>query len=601
MSKQLEAKVLQLYESTKDLMSFEEIQPYCDEFDKWLKLNTSYSQASLGTVLSRAGLYKLFKQVTNLVPGKNAVLIAKHNPDGTIKGQELKHYAVTQCGLNAEQWTERNSTTRVIDRLEVQEKSGYSGTEINPNTYLDVAGELLMSDNPYELAVGLIAATGRRPHEIIARAKFTAIEGKEYYVTFEGQGKKRGHKVVLEIATLYPSSLIIKCLNRLRKDDYIKTLLNEVKVQFYKSITRQNIEIDKRCNGSLNRVVRKYFGNKGEVNPVLNFRFGEEQDNCKALRAAYSVLATKRDCKGSNASKLLFAAKMLGHFIPENKTDRDLTRLATTLGYNDYYTDMDVKLPPLPEKAKLASSKIFETSVEVIKQIQKELELPTQASVVEYLIDFYQNGSKKLQEVTNELDLVKQENSKLQQKFNDMQTTNNISVSETNVDKLDPKIEKMIEIKIQQLLGSTLNQVNPNTTVISKPSVIETDFESLSNQELWSSKKQGAANEKIRRCFLAICNYNDLAVSQDERIAITNQILRQLSRTNGNQVGDWIKQHTDEIISHNSKYSMQNAKDPSDVVTYYNKVLKNRVEEILNEINSKFLEGAATKIGTENE
>jgi hypothetical protein len=601
MSKPLEAKIQELYESTKDLMSFEEMQPYCDEFNNWLKENTDYSQASLGTVLSRAGLYKSFKQITCLAPDKNAVLITKHNPDGTVKGQELKHYVLTQCGLNVEQWTERNSTRRVIDRLEAQEKTGYSGTEINPNTYLDVTGELLMSEDRYELAVGLIAATGRRPHEIIARAQFSAIEGKEYSVLFGGQGKKRGEKPVFEIATLYPASLIIKSLKRLRKDENNRGLLSEIKANFPDSITKQNLEVDKRCNAILNRVVRKYFGDRDEVNPVLNFRFSEKQDNCKALRAAYCVLATKRDCKGSNAAKLLFAAKILGHYIPENKTDKDLTRLATTLGYNDYYTDMDVEFAVLPEKTKVSSSKINSTDVERIKQIQKELDLSTQASVVSHVIDFYENGSKQIREYANKQDLLIQENKKLQQEIQDMKTK---IISEDNIndiDGLDPRIEKMVELKIHQILGTNLSQLNPSTTISSKPSVIETDFESFSNQELWNSKQKGAANEKIRRCFFAICEHNDKAVSNNDRIAITNQVLRQLSRTNGQAVGDWIRNHTDEIISHNSKYDMQNAKDHTRVETYYNKRHKNGVKEILEEINNRFLDGAAIEIGADSE
>jgi hypothetical protein len=54
-------------------------------------------------------------------------------------------------------------------------------------------------------------------------------------------------------------------------------------------------------------------------------------------------------------------------------------------------------------------------------------------------------------------------------------------------------------------------------------------------------------------------------------LAITNQALRELSGVNGLIVGDWIKSHADEVISHNTKYGMQNAKDPQRLDTYYNK------------------------------
>ncbi len=65
--------------------------------------------------------------------------------------------------------------------------------------------------------------------------------------------------------------------------------------------------------------------------------------------------------------------------------------------------------------------------------------------------------------------------------------------------------------------------------------------------------------------------YNDtVAPGDNDRLAITNQALRELSGVNGLLVGDWIKAHADEVISHNSKYGMQNTKDPSNPTTYYN-------------------------------
>jgi len=51
-------------------------------------------------------------------------------------------------------------------------------------------------------------------------------------------------------------------------------------------------------------------------------------------------------------------------------------------------------------------------------------------------------------------------------------------------------------------------------------------------------------------------------------------------------VGDWIKSHADEVISHNSKYEMQNAKDSNRIETYYNKRHgAEKITKILNFIN----------------
>ncbi len=59
-----------------------------------------------------------------------------------------------------------------------------------------------------------------------------------------------------------------------------------------------------------------------------------------------------------------------------------------------------------------------------------------------------------------------------------------------------------------------------------------------------------------------------------------------LSGVNGLLVGDWL----------NSKYGMQNAKDPQRLDTYYNKRHgAEKITQILNLINSELLDGEALK------
>ena len=68
--------------------------------------------------------------------------------------------------------------------------------------------------------------------------------------------------------------------------------------------------------------------------------------------------------------------------------------------------------------------------------------------------------------------------------------------------------------------------------------------------------------------------------------------MKKLSGVNGLLVGDWIKAHADEVISHNSKYQMQNSKDPAKTETYYNKRHgAEKISKILDLVNEQFLEG----------
>jgi hypothetical protein len=591
MSKVLQEKINELFEATKDLKSLEEIKPHCDRFNEWINTHTNYSTKSLGTVLSRYGFYKKFKSI-KLEQGKNAEALAKHDENGNVKGQELKHYAVLMCGLDRDDWTKRNTSSRVIGRLG-------NDQEIDPDAYLEVTGQLLESSDPHELAIGLIAATGRRPHEILARAKFTPIEGEAYQVQFEGQGKKRGDKPVFPIATLYPAEYVIKCHYRLRREATTKALLKEVANEFPNDLAAQNQAIDSRRNGSLNRVVRSYFGDKGQSIPVLAFRHGEEQDNCKALRAAYGALATERDCQRSVGSKMLHYARLLGHFVKEEPTDRELQNVATSLGYADYFTSKPVPFPTAPEKEKVMQVRVSDEDYETIKQLQKDWEAPNQQSVVNRLLE----SQGKLVELAKQLLEAKARINQLEKEKEEMSQaqTQQVTVSKS---ELEAMIERMVSEKIEQALANLpksekLNQTSEGKAKaqapVKEPEVI--DWGGMSNADLWATKVKGASEEKIRRSYEAMCLYNDtVATGDDDRLAITNQALRELSGVNGLLVGEWIKAHADEVISHNSKYGMQNAKDPSKTETYYNKRHgAEKITKMLNLVNEQFLDGEALK------
>jgi hypothetical protein len=601
MSKALQAKIDELFDATKDLKTLEEIKPHCDRFNEWVS-QQSYSEKSLGTLFSRYGLYSKFRKL-DLKQGENAELIPKYDGEGKVKGHELKHYVSLYCGLDNKQWNDRNQSTRAIDRLE-------NSTELDPDTYIEVTGKLLESEDPHELAVGIIAATGRRPHEVIARAKFYPVEGKPYHVLFEGQGKKRGEKPKFEIATLYPAEYVIRCLAKLRREPSTKALLKEVATEFPKSLTSQNLEIDKRRNGSLNRVVRAYFGDKGDNSPVLAFRHGEAQDNNKALRAAYAVLATERDCQGSFGAKILHASRLLGHFVKEIKSDRDLANLGTSAGYSDYFTAKPVLFPTAPEKEKTTSIRINEFDLEPLKKLQQDWELPNQQSVVSRLIE----SQEKLAELVKQLLEAKTQINQLQKEKEEMLQVQTQQVT-VNQSELEAMIERMVTQKIEQALSnlpttqqaSQIREGRPATQAPAKPQEL-IDWAGMTNADLWLTKVKGASEEKTRRSYEAICLYNDtVATGEDDRLAITNQALRELSGVNGLLVGDWIKSHADEVISHNSKHRMQpldeagnpaRDKKTGEIRTdsYYNKRHgKEKITKILGLVNEQFLDGEALK------
>jgi hypothetical protein len=606
MSKPLQEKIDQLYEQAKDLDSIEELKPLCDEFLNWVK-EQNLSNESLGSKFSSYKLYSRFKAL-DLHQDKNAVLVAKHDENGNIKGHVLKHYIHHRCSefIN---WNQRNQSSRAIDRIE-------NSTELDPLRYLETTTKLLTSNDPHELAVGLIAATGRRPHEILARAKFTAVKDKLYHVNFEGQGKKRGETPVIEIATLFPAKAIIKALARLRNEPSTKQLLSEIEADFPNSVTRQNVEIDKRRNQSLNRVVRAYFGDTGNPNPVLAFRHNEKQDNNKALRAAYAVLATERDCKGGYGAKILHASKLLGHFSKETRDDRNLGSIATSIGYSDYYVTKPVPFGELPEE-KVVNVRAYQSDLEAIKKLQALWDCENQQEVTQRLVKSGEHvkslenqlfeAQKRIrelekqlnerpsvdQDLTDKVKMLIEENTRLRNQLNNVVTMNEHideletpttattatrSSSDERIDKLEAIVMQLVE-KLNQPQPQTIVapvstptaspvptpvQPVPTPTPISEPSpkrvlttaIRDIDWESISNQELKGMKHHGAVEEKIKRAYQAITAHNDNAPSNDERYFIGNVSLREVSRCNGLAVGAWLEQYQTMVDDHNHKYGL---------------------------------------------
>jgi len=122
------------------------------------------------------------------------------------------------------------------------------------------------------------------------------------------------------------------------------------------------------------------------------------------------------------------------------------------------------------------------------------------------------------------------------------------------------------------------------------------DLTELTNAELWGDKKKGGPEEKIRRSFVAICNYNDtVATGDNDRLAVTNLALSQLSGANRGIIGEWVAQHRDEIISYHAKYGIKTGtkKDPNSTESYFNK--GKDMELLLKLVSDNFLDGQAIK------
>ena len=516
---------------------------------------------------------KVVNTISNeeLVEGENAYIQTK--ADGSLWKRHL-HFKFS--GLADTKWHGEggiNTKTVVLDRLENRRK-------VEVAKYLETTIKLLQSDDPHELAVGLVAASGRRPVEILARGSFNyATELPEYlkpgyFVNFRGQAKKRDYdvpedeRVEYRIGVLVPAEFFLAAFGRFREMPETKELLDYLKTETDKGTDPEAINdaIDSRRGNSLRRVVKSEFAS------FLPARHGETELNNKALRAVYVRLITDRDCP-KNIADLLWASRAVGHFIDESKPDdSNLRHLVTTLGYSDYYADSEIPHLTIPTKSseKTSQVRVLNSDVEIVKQLQNELDLPNQQSVIHYLIkkaSRVENLERQLMEAQTEIAKLKEEKTQVQEIQPQTQhPTPNTQQPATEAPQpqdldLQSLIRQMITEELQKVLPQAQQQSvtetpQPQAQSKVKPEQPEKDWQSVPSEELRNSKARGASDERIYRAFKAVCDHNDRAPSNDQRWFIGNVTLRDLSSCNGMLVKDWMERHQISINDHNHKYGL---------------------------------------------
>lgn len=577
----------QYIQKIRPLRSPEAIQAVCEELISKLFNPTDKPKTRINKLTP-------YNKVINSIPpdelvvGENAYEQTRKSGQIWIRHLHYRYTGIEETNFNQEGGI--NRSTSKIQRLKTQKR-------IDVTSYLNITLKLLESDNVHELAVGLIAASGRRSVEVLARGKFSQVKklpegfNPDYSVTFRGQAKKRDYGMEEEerteypIGVLVPAKMFLEAFNRYSQKPEAEKLKDFIAKNRNVDAEAVNKKIEDNRGNSLRRVCQQYFGS-------LPLRENETNPSPKVLRAIYSVLITERDCP-EHYNKLFWASQQLGHFIDKEEVDdADLQSLVTTVGYMDYYIEEPVPFvgqevqaiqetsqepetvqpeevqpvksketePVKAEKAKpepLGSIKLAKSCVERLNDIKKANSFTNQTQSVLYLVE-------KAEKAT----ALEEENNQLKAKIKELESQNKKLAAEAQSLDIDKLVERKIQQQLQKLLPqlqsgnipviSEGTETKPVTTSRSQPRKEKTDidYEDLSREKLLEIKSPGAAREKIRRSFLAICAHNDAQPSNETRWAINNQALRQLSRTNGLMVGDWMKEHQTAIDDHNQKYGL---------------------------------------------
>ncbi|MFK8185443.1 MAG: protelomerase family protein [Phormidesmis sp.] len=250
-------------------------------------------------------------------------------------------------------------------------KHATASGEINVEEYIAVTSHLLQSSDPYELTVGLAAATGRRSIEIVFIGKFSHAKAtpdflsavpSDYLYQFQNPAKKRNYdqaassRPKFASTALFRASDILKAWKALQSSNDVKVWVAQQTQKLRAAKWSKDSQIESHSAFNTDWASRLNTTTRDSYAGVLPGKIGAEgqkpQLSISCLRPAFAQLSFLRDCPKDKlgqplgVSELLFKARILGHYIDDSPADADIRRSLSTLNYFDYRADTMPTYPP---------------------------------------------------------------------------------------------------------------------------------------------------------------------------------------------------------------------------------------------------------------
>ena len=317
-------------------------KPWVDEY------KNGESKENIGNRLRRYGYSKLFDDLKT-----EGLEIKVNSPDGN---RHVFHWAIWQMIADAEQKTDASKKDAA------QRKHLGETALIDVDRYIETATKLLKSSNGVEIALGIMACTGRRGVEVAVCGEFSPDSqtenvyldsvNPEYLYTFKNPAKKHNNEDPLEdrpqfvTTSLVKASDLLKAYSLMRKSPEFKELSKEL--QSYKDELQKHDRFNDLWESKLSNAMEDYF----------SFLPGKLQDSGSRkrstphdLRNAYAHLSCKRELEYNEigdvvkGSEILFKAIILGHYIEGDQKSETLRNLKSTLSYYGYQASKKNRLP----------------------------------------------------------------------------------------------------------------------------------------------------------------------------------------------------------------------------------------------------------------
>ena len=227
-----------------------------------------------------------------------------------IDGANMLDVAINALSFPQEVYQELKKTTTANNNIKQDNMK-----PVRCDRFVATARKMIHRDNPLEVAAGLIALTGRRFSEIVAKGAFKTTD-HPYVLAFSGQLKKGDSpdaSATFPIATLIEAKEVLGAFERFRASDRAQQLQ----------------ELDpEQINSKLNTSVRHHIKREFQATDLVPILKGEKSVSAHNLRGVYGAIAIHYFCPPKQVPHR-FIQSILGHIIGETAKAKSKNAAAT--------------------------------------------------------------------------------------------------------------------------------------------------------------------------------------------------------------------------------------------------------------------------------
>lgn len=554
----------QLFELLNDpAMGWDEIQEQIDYcFEPWFNAVRSgqFKTAGIKKKQTELGYTATFDKLTK------ALKLTDHNSNQSGSGKGLTRYYAGRTLYTQKLEAAAEAAPKQAGKGEKKnvalERMKQGKKPIDVERYIAIAARLLRSSDPCDIAVGLMAATGRRSIEICYIGKFSGFKPEQcpewmpvgnpaYMLSFANPAKKRDwdlpedEKASFVIPTLFPVDAVLKAWKKLKASAEYKAWQSEAK-----TIIKAKGEKEARqkfhaiWESKLNQAVEAAF--PVEVLPPKDSE--GKKPTCHCFRGAYAELMQQRENRDEAIAPLLYISSIMGHYI-ESKDSQNIGKLQSSLSYLVYKAKGDVPFAASPLVNPSKSIHVYESEKDWLVEQQRLLKLSNQGDALAMI----RQKLHRLDAIERELQAERSERAVVEAKLNELQTaaepiTESLKALQAENQQLRAKLT---------LKGATDKPVELPEPVKVKPTVlkaVEPEPEITDRRRKTSDETQ----EWIGQVFEAISDFND-AQSGDKwsKWGVTARALKDISRCHQDAVKRWVSENQARIDEMHDRHGLK--------------------------------------------